>query len=470
MNRVLIVEDEAGLREGLVDVIAVDGPRARAPRRPRRGAPGARARAGRRRRRPVDCVLLDIRLRDGDGLDFLRELRAGPARDVPVIVRRPTATASAPSARCATAPSTTSRSPSTCRSLLATVERAVKQRALAQSTAPAPPPAEAPGDLVGTSAAMLAIWKLIGRAAASDAPVLITGETGTGKELVARAIHRYSPRVARPVRRRQPRGAAADAHRERALRPREGRLHRRERAPQRPLRARRRRHALPRRDRRPRPGAADQAAARACRRARSSASAATSRSRRGARLLAATNKPVRPGAPGVALREDLYYRLAVIEIELPPLRARKSDIPLLVAHALARHARARRLRGAPWRELLAYDWPGNVRELFHVLERAAVMCGGEVIDVVEPAGPARPRRARAPSRPPTTTCRCTPRRPASSAGSSSAPSSAPRATARRPRACSASARPLLYTKLEEHGLGGKNLPHDGTDDDGSASS
>jgi DNA-binding NtrC family response regulator len=80
------------------------------------------------------------------------------------------------------------------------------------------------------------------------------------------------------------------------------------------------------------------------------------------------------------LREDLYYRLAVIEIELPPLRARPSDIPLLVAHAL-RGRSARAVSEAAMQRLLANPWPGNVRELFHVLERAAVLCGGEVIDV-----------------------------------------------------------------------------------------
>jgi DNA-binding NtrC family response regulator len=81
------------------------------------------------------------------------------------------------------------------------------------------------------------------------------------------------------------------------------------------------------------------------------------------------------------LREDLYYRLAVIEIAVPPLRARKSDIPLLVAHAL-RGTPARAVSEEAMERLLAYAWPGNVRELLHVLEQAAVLCGGEVIDVV----------------------------------------------------------------------------------------
>jgi DNA-binding NtrC family response regulator len=99
-----------------------------------------------------------------------------------------------------------------------------------------------------------------------------------------------------------------------------------------------------------------------------------------ARVIAATSKPVHPGEPGCVMREDLYYRLAVIEIEVPPLRARRSDVPLLVAHAL-KSTKARAVSEEAMARLVAYDWPGNVRELMHVVERAAVLSGGEVIDV-----------------------------------------------------------------------------------------
>jgi len=81
------------------------------------------------------------------------------------------------------------------------------------------------------------------------------------------------------------------------------------------------------------------------------------------------------------LRDDLYYRLAVIEIAVPPLRARKSDIPLLVAHALGSTA-ARAVSEEAMAHLVAYRWPGNVRELIHVIRRAAALCAGEVIDAV----------------------------------------------------------------------------------------
>src|SRR5204862_1448094 len=99
-----------------------------------------------------------------------------------------------------------------------------------------------------------------------------------------------------------------------------------------------------------------------------------------ARVVTAPHKPVRPGEAGCALREDLYYRLAVIEIAVPPLRARRSDIPLLVAHALA-GTPARAVSEEAMALLAAYRWPGNVRELAHVVQRAALLAGAEVIDV-----------------------------------------------------------------------------------------
>jgi DNA-binding NtrC family response regulator len=226
---------------------------------------------------------------------------------------------------------------------------------------------------------MLAVWKLIGRAAASRAPVLITGETGTGKELVARAIHAYSERSAAPF-------VAINLA---ALPPTliESELFGHERGAFTGATGRR-------------SGRVEAAGAgtlfldeigdldptlqtkllRVVQEGTFERVGGNEPQEARARIIAATNRPVRPGTPGAALREDLYYRLAVIEIELPPLRARRSDIPLLVAHAL-RGTPARAVSEEAMERLLAYPWPGNVRELGHVLERAAVLCGGEVIDL-----------------------------------------------------------------------------------------
>jgi two-component system response regulator AtoC len=381
---VLIVEDERGLREGLVGAVETLGYRALAAA----GLGEARSALD---VSPVDCILLDIRLKDGDGLDFLKELRNGPQRDVPVIV----ATAYGDSERTIRAMRDGAfdylTKPFNFQLLLATVARAVKQRALAQAIVPPPVAPIARGGLVGTSAAMLGIWKLIGRAAASNAPVLITGETGVGKELVARAIHEYSARSAEPF-------VAVNLA---ALPPTllESELFGHER------------------------GAFTGANARRTGRLELAASGTIFLDEIGdldaslqtkllrvlqdgafervggaeplgmrARVVTATNKPVHPPQGGSALREDLYYRLAVIDIDVPPLRARRSDIPLLVAHAL-RESAARAVSEEAMQRLLAYEWPGNVRELIHVLERAAVLCGGDVIDVAN-----LPESVRAPKR------------------------------------------------------------------------
>ena len=316
------------------------------------------------------------------------------------------------------------------------------------------------GELVGTSAAMLAVWKLIGRAASSSAPVLITGETGTGKEVVARAIHGHSGRARHPF-------VAVNLA---ALPPTliESELFGHER------------------------GAFTGAAARRAGRFEAAAQGTLFLDEIGdldmplqtkllrvvqegtyervggddvvasqVRIIAATSRPVRPGVAGAALRDDLYYRLAVIEIEVPPLRARRSDIPLLVAHAL-RGTPARAVSEEAMERLAAYGWPGNVRELFHVIERAAVLTGGEVIDAGNLPEPIR----NAP--------------PAAADSSRTAPSPGTTDLSLRPSVArlerslilqaleqakgnrSAAARllgigrPLLYAKLEEHGIGGRN--------------
>ena len=441
---VLIVEDEPGLRAGLADVVRTMGgePLLAAGIAEARAIVAARA---------VECVLLDIRLRDGDGLDYLTELRA-TARGVPVIV----ATAYGDSERTIRAMRDGAfdylTKPFDLGALRATLERAANLRALAQQAAPAPDPPEVRQDLVGTSAAMLAVWKLIGRAAGSGAPVLVTGETGTGKELVARAIHVYSSRARAPF-------VALNLA---ALPPTliESELFGHERGAFTGATARR--------------GGRFEAAAggtlfldeigdldpslqakllRVVQEGTYERVGGDTPLTTDARIIAATNRPVRPGAPGAALREELYYRLAVIEIELPPLRARPSDIPLLVAHAL-RGRSARAVSEAAMQRLLANPWPGNVRELFHVLERAAVLCGGEVIDVGDlPDGlraPAPPRLPVAEDEDLTL----------SVAVAAVEKRLIARALERAKGNRSAAARllgigrPQLYAKLQEHGLGG----------------
>ena len=103
------------------------------------------------------------------------------------------------------------------------------------------------------------------------------------------------------------------------------------------------------------------------------------------RIIAATNRDVRDAVSNKGFRDDLYYRLSVITIELPPLRERKEDIPLLVEHFLEKKGgamgkRLESLSDEAWKMLFNYNYPGNVRELENIIERALVIAEGDVID------------------------------------------------------------------------------------------
>ena len=104
------------------------------------------------------------------------------------------------------------------------------------------------------------------------------------------------------------------------------------------------------------------------------------------RLISATNKPIDLWVKEGKFREDLYYRINVIEIKLPPLKERKDDIPLLVKHFIQKYSEinkrnVKRISEEALLMLTNYEWPGNVRELENVIERAVLLCTGDTIDV-----------------------------------------------------------------------------------------
>jgi two-component system response regulator AtoC len=103
-----------------------------------------------------------------------------------------------------------------------------------------------------------------------------------------------------------------------------------------------------------------------------------------ARILAATNRDLRKECDGGRFRADLYFRLAVIPLTMPPLRERRTDIPILARHFLARHGRemGRYFRGfsdESLQRLVAYSWPGNIREMDNVIQRAAALSNEDII-------------------------------------------------------------------------------------------
>jgi len=191
------------------------------------------------------------------------------------------------------------------------------------------------------------VWKRIGRAAGSTAPVLVRGEAGTGKRTVARAIHDYSPRATAPFAIVRV-DATTDVARLRAAL-----------------------EAAPREASVLVDGVTELDAA-----AQASLAAFIAAAGAGPRVLANVRVPL---DGDVSVLPELYCQLAVIEIPVPPLRERRSDVPLLVSRALT-STRARAISDEAMSALVRYDWPGNVRELSLVVRRAAEMCGGEVID------------------------------------------------------------------------------------------
>ncbi|MGD2070142.1 MAG: sigma-54 dependent transcriptional regulator, partial [Gemmatimonadota bacterium] len=246
--------------------------------------------------------------------------------------------------------------------------------------------------LVARSRAMQGIFRLVDQLEGSDSTVLITGESGTGKELIARAIHATSHRsdgpfvavncAALPSELLESelfghvRGAFTGAVRDRAGRfeiADGGTLFLDEIGDLDPSLQAKILRAL---------------------QERTFERVGDSRSRTvDVRVIAATHVDVGRAVAERRFREDLYYRLRVIPIEVPPLRDRREDLPPLIAHLLERtgqhHRRALRLSPQASRALLSYDWPGNVRELENALEFAVTVCEGQTIHEADLPGEVR---------------------------------------------------------------------------------
>ena len=266
-----------------------------------------------------------------------------------------------------------------------TVDRALKRRAQPVSSPAAAEAFEAaPADgLIGRSRGMLAVYKQIAHAAGSDAPVLITGETGTGKELIARALHHHSRRAARPFVPVNC-GALAESLLESELfghvrgsftgavgdkkgvfeQAHGGSIFLDEIGETTAAVQVRLLRVLEQGEVRP-----------------VGASRVTTVN---VRVVAATNRDLEQSVREGSFRQDLYYRLNVIRIAVPPLRERREDIPLLAAHVLrdvaTRGGPLRRLSPEALAALMSYAWPGNVRELENVLERLALAATGDSLE------------------------------------------------------------------------------------------
>jgi two-component system nitrogen regulation response regulator GlnG len=325
-----------------------------------------------------DLVFTDVRMPGTSGLDLLERIGARLA-DVPVIVMSAwTDVASTAGAFRGGAYEFLSK-PFDLDAAVGIARRALAERAPAE---PAPPATGAP-ELVGDTEAMRAVFRAIGRAAATPLNVLVTGETGTGKELVARALHRHSHRAARPFVALNTAAIPAELLESELFGHEAG-----------AFTGAARRHA----------GRFEQAAggtlfldeigdmplALQTRLLRVLAEGEFYRVggreliRADVRIIAATHQDLDRKVADGSFRADLLHRLDVVRIQLPPLRERRDDIPLLAERMLERVAaelgvESKRFSLKALDALKAEDWPGNVRQLENLCRRLAVMAPGREI-------------------------------------------------------------------------------------------
>jgi len=395
VNEILIVDDEGNIRRSLRALLQAEGYRVREAE----SAEGGLAEVG---EAEPDVVLLDLMLPGMTGLEALpRFLELAPATTVVMM----SGEASLSDAVAATRIGAFHfiEKPLTPESVLLTVRGALEVR-LARDLTRALQGELGPGaQLVGESAAIEEVRERIRRSAPTDARVLVTGESGTGKELVASAIHGLSERRDAPFIRVN----SAAIPRELV----ESEMFGHERGAFTGATERRRgRFELADGGTLFLDEIGDLDASAQAKLLRALEAGVIERVGGGeaipvdVRVIAATNRDLVHEAEEGRFRDDLRFRLDVVPIHIPPLRARTEDIPLLVNHASER-LRSRdgialpAFAGGAMEVLLGYAWPGNVRELFNVIERIAILHQGveigpdDVLDVLRPSG-GDPSRAR----------------------------------------------------------------------------
>jgi two-component system response regulator AtoC len=387
---VLVVDDERNLRESLIELVESEGFTAT------QAADGEQSVELLRGGLKPDVVFLDLRMPKLDGLGVLRAIQEEKLTSAPLIVVSAFGDSSKMIEAMRLGAYDYITKPLDIDEIVATLQRAAEQRRLSLAAELARPAkgAEGPGiaepnrfEMLGTSRVMRDVFKQIGRLAATDATVLILGESGSGKELVARAVHNHSARSSKPFVAvncgalpenlieaelfGHERGAFTGAERQRKGRfelAHTGTLFLDEVGELTPP--------------------AQVKLLRALQERRFERVGGTETVSVDVRVIAASNQDLKQAVDQKRLREDLFYRLSVIEICLPPLRARSGDVPQLAEHFLERTA-ARHgvplkvLSDEAMRCLMAYDFPGNVRELENMIERAVITAGAGV-EVLSP--------------------------------------------------------------------------------------
>jgi two-component system response regulator AtoC len=377
-RRILVADDDAAIRDLLKELLVSEGYAV------------VEARSGREvlqlvSQAPPELMLLDLRLPDSDGMEVMRRLKE---RDlaVPTILITAFGTSSAAIQAIQLGAYDYITKPFELDDVLLTIQRFFEHERLASEVRKLRGQLEGRAvteRIIGNAPAMQAVYKMIGRVAQTNATVLVTGETGTGKELVAEVIHLYSPYRDGPLVKvncaalpetlleselfghekgsftgavAQHKGRFELAHKGTIFLDEIGEM------------------TL----------GTQKKLLRVLQEKEFERVGGTTPVKVDVRVIAATNRNLRHEVEQGRFREDLFYRLNVITVHMPPLRERKADIPLLVEHFLDKYrytpsAPPARISEDAMALLLEHDWPGNVRELEHAVQRAVVLSQGGVI-------------------------------------------------------------------------------------------
>jgi two-component system, NtrC family, response regulator AtoC len=381
MQTILVADDDAAIREVLVEFLHEEGYEVTEAE----SGAGVLAAMSDPETSP-DLILMDVRMPDKSGLDVLKELKKGTDQTLPVILMTAFGGSRVAIDAMRLGAYDYITKPFDIDDVGQTLKRYFDRQRLSDQVLelsalvgkgdPADP-------LIGNSAAMQEVYKTIGRVAHSDATVLITGETGTGKELIASILHRTSSYSAGQLIKvncaalpetlleselfGHEKGAFTGAINQRKGRfemANKGTIFLDEIGEMTLSTQKKLLRVLQERE---------------FERVGGSVTVKID-----TRVIAATNKILPQEIEANRFREDLYYRLNVISIYLPPLRDRKDDIPLLVEHFVDKHRYrpnhpVTKVSESAMAKLVEYDWPGNVRELENLMQRAIVLSQGGIV-------------------------------------------------------------------------------------------
>ncbi|MCZ7645347.1 MAG: sigma-54 dependent transcriptional regulator [Planctomycetota bacterium] len=384
LQKILIIDDDEGVCYSLARLLASDDRRVTAVQTVEAGFEALRG-------EDPDVVLLDVRIGKEDGLEILRRIRVERALQLVVIMTAHGTTETAIEAMKRGAFDYLLK-PFDSKTLKATVEKALSTARLNRKVITDAPEDEAPskrgrgelGDhIIGKSPAMQRVYKLIGQVAPREVPVLVRGESGTGKELVARALWQHSARADKQFLAVNCAALTETlleselfGHEKGAFTGAESRkLGKFEQADGGTLYL---------------DEVGDMSLATQAKILRVLQDGTFYRVGGheaigvDVRIVAATHQDLERLIKENRFREDLYYRLRVVEIVLPPLRERREDIPELVRYMIARHretlmSEAAEVSAKAMDRLTASAWPGNVRQLENVIRRGLVLCNGPSI-------------------------------------------------------------------------------------------